>query len=110
MTQFSGVLGYLFIELIWYGWVTLGRFDASHHQNRTTITYSRVVATTLLGASDNLAKTGSGYVMMVMEGGMWLSSSKKYYSKCYHEAIYWASRPRCGNKHHGRAFRIWRKH
>ena len=28
----------------------------------------------LPGASDNLAKTGSGYVMMVMEGGMWLSA------------------------------------
>ena len=29
----------------------------------------------LPGASDNLAKTGSGYVMMVMEGGMWSSAS-----------------------------------
>ena len=28
-------------------------------------------------ASDNLAKTGSGYFMMVMEGGMWLSASKR---------------------------------
>ena len=30
----------------------------------------------LPGASDNLAKTGSGYVMMVMEGGIWFSASE----------------------------------
>ena len=29
----------------------------------------------LPGASDNLAKTGSGHATMVMEGGMWLSAS-----------------------------------
>jgi hypothetical protein len=34
----------------------------------------------LPGASDNLAKTGSGYVKMVMEGGMWLSASKNIIS------------------------------
>ena len=30
----------------------------------------------LPGASDNLAKTGSGHATMVMEGGMWLSASE----------------------------------
>ena len=30
----------------------------------------------LPGASDNLAKTGSGYATMVIEGGMWLSASE----------------------------------